>query len=431
MIDYIQLPRTLIYKHRENLNDFGVKIPGTINHELFLSLKDIYRATDRAKELILRCFNNAYYICTLIPFEEFPEMQVAEYEKMLMRGDTYAREEVCVLSMAMVAKLMQAYDARWRQEDNELIKNIHYRFTHYQWMHSGARSSFEKIFDNHNTDGLILPPNEFAPRDIIEPIEKENVGILDIYQEYICERLALTEDPDRRLYGTDRAIARLKNDLNEIYDKYGYDYATYEPKLEDLGTPNDLWADDIDDDLGRRVKSLVDDRNAAIAFYSENYQKIREGISQQTTHIDEQPKAIVHSSEIINLRERIKVLTDENKRLQTELSKAQAKIEEFMQPVEELTAEQKVRMAFTLQLLKAAGLTDEKLDQNKSKVATIIHLLTNIGSNNNGTYSPTQMCQNWLVDKLYYPKRNTDTLLELNTLCSKLGIEKAFLPLSQ
>ena len=102
-----------------------------------------------------------------------------------------------------------------------------------------------------------------------------------------------------------------------------------------------------------------------------------------------------------------------------------------MEPVEELTAEQKVRMAFALQLLKAAGLTEEKLDQNKSKVATLIHILTTIGANNNGKYPPTQICQNWLVDKKYYPERNIDTLVELNTLCAQLGIEKAFLNLGQ
>lgn len=83
MDDYTKIPRSLIYKDRTSLKDFGVQDPGSINYYLFSNLKEIYMATDRAKELILRCFNNAYYICTLIPFDDFPDMQVAEYESLL------------------------------------------------------------------------------------------------------------------------------------------------------------------------------------------------------------------------------------------------------------------------------------------------------------------------------------------------------------
>lgn len=142
-MDYIDIPRSLIYKDRTDLKDFGVQVIETVNHNLFFNLKMLFKATDRAKEIILRCFNNAYYICTLIPFEDFPEMQVAEYEKLLLKGNTYDREEICAVSMAMVSKLLPACDARWRSEDNDLINNIHYRFTHYQWMNSGARKSFD------------------------------------------------------------------------------------------------------------------------------------------------------------------------------------------------------------------------------------------------------------------------------------------------
>ena len=91
-MDYTKVPRVLVYKERENLNDFGVKNRGTINHELFVNLREHYMAAERQKELMLRCFNNAYYICTLIPLEDFPDMQVAEYEQLLMKDDAYARE---------------------------------------------------------------------------------------------------------------------------------------------------------------------------------------------------------------------------------------------------------------------------------------------------------------------------------------------------
>ena len=222
-MDYIDIPRSLIYKDRTDLKDFGVQVIETVNHNLFFNLKMLFKATDRAKEIILRCFNNAYYICTLIPFEDFPEMQVAEYEKLLLKGNTYDREEICAVSMAMVSKLLPACDARWRSEDNDLINNIHYRFTHYQWMNSGARKSFEFMEEKHNTIGLYLPPNVFAPRDILEAIENVSVNDLAIGVIYICERLALLNDSRKRTYGADLAIARLNEDLHEIYEDWGYD----------------------------------------------------------------------------------------------------------------------------------------------------------------------------------------------------------------
>lgn len=217
-MEYINIPRPLIYKDRTDLKDFGVHIPETMNHLLFSNLKELYMATDRAKELILRCFNNAYYICTLIPFEDFPETQVAEYEKLLMKGDPYDCDEVCAVSMAMVCKLLPACDARWRQEKNDLINNIHYRFTHYRWMHSGASNSYFIIVNNNNTDRLTLPQNEFAPRDIIEAIENVGVYELAVGAEYVCERLALLDDPQRRMYGADLAIAHLKDCEKEMGD---------------------------------------------------------------------------------------------------------------------------------------------------------------------------------------------------------------------
>ena len=46
-------------------------------------------------------------------------------------------------------------------------------------------------------------------------------------------------------------------------------------------------------------------------------------------------------------------------------------------------------------------------------------LLTGISSKKSGT----QVCQNYLTDQKYYPrKENMDTLIRLNTLCSELGI---------
>ena len=405
-MDYIDIPRSLIYKERTDLKDFGVQAGETVNGQLFSNLKGLFRASDKAKELILRCFNNAYYICTLIPFEDFPETQVAEYEKLLLKEKSYDCEEVCAVSMAMVCKLLSACDAKWRSESNDLIKNIQYRFTHFQWMHTGARKSFEFMMDRRNTDLYFLPKNEFAPRDIIDAIENVGVNDLAIGVKYVCNKLALLDDQRIRMYGADLAIAHLRDDLREIYEDWGYDPKTkkFDPEMED---PVGDYIQDL-----QFFNKATKFKEEAVEYLLDHYPTEKINTNEQAVNIPQKPETDEQNTKIIELESNLSTLS-------RQLMKAHKIIEEFRQPVEELTAEQKVRMAFALKLLEAAGLKDDKLDKNKSKVATIMSLLTGISSKKSGT----QVCQNYLIDQKYYPrKENMDTLIRLNTLCSDLGI---------
>jgi len=262
-MDYLNLPRSLIYKDRTDLKDFGVQVINTVNHNLFSNLKMLFKATDRAKELILRSFNNAYYICTLIPFEDFPDTQVAEYEKLLLKDDLYDCEEICAVSMAMVCKLLPACDVRWRSENNDLIDSIQYRFTHYQWMNSGARKSFEFMEEKHNTNGLFLPPNEFAPRDIIEVIETFSVSDLQDYAEYISERLVHLEDPRQRMLGFNTARLRIEKYQRELCEN-----TEYNPK-KDCFEYVDNYIRDLT--LEERVRNCYQKSKKAIEYYTKHY----------------------------------------------------------------------------------------------------------------------------------------------------------------
>ena len=332
-MDYIERPRSLIYKERTNLKDFGVHIPGTINNQLFSKLKKYYLATDRAKELILRCFNNAYYICTLIPFEDFPDMIVDKYEELLMKGDPYRREEVCAISMAMVSKLLPAYDERWRQEDNGLIVAIHHRFTHFQWMNSGAHKGFEYMVKECNTDGFFLPSNEFAPRDIVEVIENDDIVVLIRNAEYICERLVLVDDPKKRTYGADLALARLNDELRDTYECYGYDPKT---KTFKPAEPGPLGPEpDFEDDLWKEADPV----KKAIKYYKTHYPpktEIKKEKASPKETIDPTAQINQLAAENIRLRQQSELQAQEINELRTEKSDLKNKLSETQQQVEEL-----------------------------------------------------------------------------------------------
>jgi len=61
-MEYAKIPRSVIYKDRRDLNEFGVQIEGTLNHYLFNQMRrmTLLRCGD-AKQIALQCLNNAYY----------------------------------------------------------------------------------------------------------------------------------------------------------------------------------------------------------------------------------------------------------------------------------------------------------------------------------------------------------------------------------
>lgn len=402
-MDYTELPPSLIYKERNDLKDFGVLIPGTINHQLFLRLKEQALMSDSgARETALRCYNNAYYVCTLILLEanDFPELRVSDYVDTILEKEKENKhiDEVCLASMAMACVLLAAYDEKKYGRESEMWKVINYRCTHYQWYHSLATTIFKNMVSGEYRTISPLSYTEFAPRDIIEVISNVREGFLAACAEYICERLALLKDPSQRMYGADMAIARIKD--------YQREYKNY--KMGNV--------------LNVHARSQYQLCEEGIDYYTKHYPTKDENGSKEKTaettqtsetgalqkEMGEQESKQNH--QVLELKQKI---AEKDQALQ----KALQIIEEYRQPVKELTAKQKIRMEFAVQLLLKAGLAEENLDKenrNKSKVASLLSLLLDI--------KPT-ICANFLVDRKYYPQeKDRDTILELDKLCLELGV---------
>ena len=424
-MDYIKIPRSIIYKDRTDLKDFGVKVPGTMNHQLFSNLKELFKDTDRAKELILRCLNNAYYICTIISFDDFPDTQVAEYEKLLLKDDPYDREEICAVSMAMVCKLLPASDARWIPENSDLIEQIRYRFTHYQWMHSGARNSFEFMVEKHNTDELIISPSEFVPRDIIVVIENCSERDLQVNAEYICERLALMKDQRQRMYGADMAIARIKDYQRECCEDSGYNPEKDRFKYEDNNcfVSNLTWENS--------VRSNYQQSKEAIDYYKEHYPtKEVNDSKEETVEIPQTPETDVLQATIRELESKLnhqeKQLLEANdinsqqatriKELEAEVKNLQNRLEEAHIIPDTVTAQQRVRMELARIIMAAAGIDEEILAKwgNKDKAGTLMGTMLDIRPST---------CKTYLSDPCMNYEHHKNTIDKINPLLEALEFE--------
>ena len=116
-MDYLKIPRSVIYKERNDLNDFGVRTPETMNYLLFMHMKQlVLMGVPGAREVALRCYNNAYYICTIILLEadDFPELRISDYVDTILETEKENKytDEVCLVSMAMACLLLAKYDEK-------------------------------------------------------------------------------------------------------------------------------------------------------------------------------------------------------------------------------------------------------------------------------------------------------------------------------
>ena len=327
-------------------------------------------------------------------------------------------EDVYQASMALVCVLLAAYDNEYKQKDNLLIESIHNWTSSNKWTGSLSHKSFEDILRTCSTDIFTLPQNVFAPRDIIEVVETVNVEYLQTYAEYICERLALLKDPRQRMYGADMAIARIKDYQHELCEDSDYD-----PKNDCFKNTEDEYYRDYA--WEERIRSDYKQSQETIDYYHAHYP------NADNCHNEEQTESALSASDVEaliaennQLKQQLAQCNSQMKELDKEKEELKAKLKELLEPVEDLTTEQKVRMEFALQLLEAAGLNDKVLNKrgNRQKAATLMSLLLDI-RNENSRGNAAQTCANYISDRRYFPREQNQALLfKLNTLCVELGI---------
>ena len=431
-MDYTKVPRELIYKKRNDLKEFGVQIPETMNYVLFMRLKQqALMGAPGAREIALRCYNNAYYVCTLILLEanDFPELRISDYVNTILEieKDNKNVDETCLASMAMACLLLARYDSNKYGKDSEVWKAIYHRCTHYQWYNSSATGIFHAMMMLNYNLSSPLSFTEFAPRDIVDVIENFNVNNLIYYPEYICERLALIEDLRLSMKGADTVIARLKDYQRELCEDSEYDpkkdsfnYSKNEgmPIIRDIS-----WED--------HIRSLYQQSKEAIDYYREFFQTKEENNSKEETvesaqtqetealqvtirdlqsKLSQQESKLIEVSNINNqYANRIKELEEEKLSLQGQLNEAHT-------IPDTVTAQQRVRMELARILMDAAGINEDVLAKwgNKDKAGTIMGTMLDIRPST---------CKTYLSDPMINYEYHKKTVDIINPLLETLGLK--------
>lgn len=224
-MDYTKIPRSLIYEDLNDLIYFEVKTPVTINAELFFILKkELLRYTTEAKKYALECFNNAYYICTLVLLEEYPELFARKYQNNVLIKTQGERPDydICAASMGLAYHLLSRCDDP-KCSNKDLLDNIYLSFKTGEFTSLQARNTFFNIVDKYDVSQYSVPSSLFAPRKIIRAVAHATEKDLVHGKEYIYERSCLLNDIRREDYLLENIIKRLKEELHKIYDDYEYD----------------------------------------------------------------------------------------------------------------------------------------------------------------------------------------------------------------
>ena len=431
-MDYTKVPRGLIYKERNDLKEFGVQIPETMNYLLFLLLKQqALMGTSGARELALRCYNNAYYVCTLILLEanDFPELRISDYVDTILeieKGNKHI-DEVCLASMAMACLLLARYDSNKYGKDSEVWKAIYYRCTHYQWYNSSATDIFHAMMMLNYNLSLPLSLTEFAPRDIVDVIENFGINFLQVYADYICKRLALLKDQRKRTYGVDKAITKIRDYQRELCEDSEYD-----PKKDSFNySENEGMSIIRDISWEDNIRSFYQQSKEAIDYYREFFQTKEENNSKEETvesaqtqetealqvkirdlqsKLSQQESKLIEVSNINNqYANRIKELEEEKVSLQGQLKEAHT-------IPDTVTAQQRVRMELARILMDAAGINKDVLAKwgNKDKAGTIMGTMLDIRPST---------CKTYLSDPMINYEYHKKTVDIINSLLEALGLK--------
>jgi len=231
MEDYWKVPRVLIYRERDSLNDFGVRDSDTLNGRLFNLLLEHFRSANDAKTLLLQCFNNAYYLCTVILLEDYPDLCVDKYEKNLLDMHVHWKEDTCAALFALAYEMLQVCNPKLKK-DGPLLQAIYHRFRYGHWNALTAANSFYKLIDRVDKKDFILSMSDFAPRDIRELIYVEeesfsaeeielDYGVLTLAKgaDYVCEFILKNCSSNAERTGlVNKVISRMNSFLKMIDD---------------------------------------------------------------------------------------------------------------------------------------------------------------------------------------------------------------------
>lgn len=435
-MEYTSFPQKLIYRQREKLDEFDIKNTKSLNYILESELFKLYYTNAGYKKFAINIFNTVYYICTMILADSDPKRNFGDYmdiidKKMEGRGDDTA----LVLSMLLII-----IDAnKWKETNKELNtfalqifyeieKHNHIRYAYYEQAKSHYETRAERT--------TLYSDNEFKPRPINYKLLADNYSVEDLRNLFANNEVldfiftlgkneeeqhiiaSFMEDHMHSFFADSWEDKAFFNSIkSEIHNKF---HGEEERAIEDAEFEAQQEEDAINDILIQEAKERIPQLEAEIARLRAELERNNKDTTEEQD--SNQPKP--SNSDTAQLQVLIKKLQDDLEVEKAKNAKLEEEIAVLCAPVKELSATENVRMAFALQLFRAAGLKEEKLDRRNRqliKVATLMMLLLDKRSKKKGNEAHT--CAKWLSHREYVTSKNKNLIIDINKLFTELDWE--------
>ncbi|MBO4500588.1 MAG: hypothetical protein J5732_10120 [Bacteroidaceae bacterium] len=345
-MDYTKVPRVLIYKNRKDLDEFPVADDFDFQslEEVFLDhLEDrpFIKEAEDAPELILKIFNNARYITTLICMENHPQHYLRRYMNIAAEDskNISMANHVMPATMALVWNYLNHYFTCYNS--SKIVEAIYNNFNTVEWkeLTVGGQNDF---YDLHIIEPSTHPrwttDGDFEPREIMDVINDPEVHEIDIANglDYIIREIFF------KLDGKEIPCA-----INIVKDSLDF--------LKSIGTSG--------------IDSAYNKLNKACIQWEDEHSDEIEIVTEETTN------APIITEQFHQLETRIAELEEENERLKEKIKE----LEEFKQlldtPLDAIEADSKVGLTEILKLMENDGANFTK-SKNKTIAAKALKMMT-------------------------------------------------------
>lgn len=294
-MDYTTVPRSLIYRERRSLEEFGAYEKESITRPLAEAMlhMDFIQYTD-SENRALWCLNTAYYICTMILLETDPRWRISKYKGLAIPKWNFGNGDFQVLTLALAGLLLSRLE-----EPLPLLSSKGQTRNHFValMLDDGEFNPvFKQLYERVKADPYIkgtIPNSTFAPR----VIDKECID--DVMSDSVFNWVSFTKYwESRSMLDIVKCLGTNEDEKHNLIDMLRQSsHGFYSAGCNDYPEQVDAILDSFDQEIHMQYNPETD-------------QTMEENNSEQNNYLELKPfeKALIDS------------LKDENARLREEIN---------------------------------------------------------------------------------------------------------------
>lgn len=223
------MERSEIYRERKSLDDFGVDDSNNLGRALLNAIleAELIKPWEIPESFLLRYFNDAYYICTLILLEKRPYLKVHSYYDIAAKKYNTKSKERAFLVLGMVSAYLSSLD--YISDDVERTNNmIKKDCSGFDGEVYEKLSTIQK--DDPPTEATIFLPLRFPEGECSsywENYKKFHIGLSDMVTQLSTDSSSKANNVfeaekqkyEEKINNLEKQIKQLKNERNDYTKK--------------------------------------------------------------------------------------------------------------------------------------------------------------------------------------------------------------------